>query len=420
MEPIRDVETDVLVVGGGLLGCAVAYYLARAGTDVVVIERDELNTQASGTNAGNLHAQIPHSFFTGEEEEYGDGRADLRAEMGRMRPLLLAAIEEWKELDRTMARDFGIDLEVAITGGLMVAETDAQMRVLEEKVVFERQFGLEAEIIRGNELRERAPYVSEHMIGAEYCPSEGTANPLVAAPALARGAEAAGARIFRQTALAGLECAPQGFEATTSRGRIRAGKVFAAAGGWIGEVAAMLGVDVRTRRDPIQIIVTEPARRTADHLIYFADQRLTMKQTRSGELRDRRRLAGALARRDGAAGQPRLPSRLQRLGGEARGAGAGPSSHHSHLGRRLAGDGPRHPGARRSGVGAGVLRRPVPLFRIHGRPLLRAHGRGHDQRPGAGLRSVALRHRPPRRRKLTSRVGAHTVAQALSPERHLR
>ena len=44
MEPIRDVETDVLVVGGGLLGCAVAYYLARAGTDVVVIERDELNT----------------------------------------------------------------------------------------------------------------------------------------------------------------------------------------------------------------------------------------------------------------------------------------------------------------------------------------------------------------------------------------
>ena len=282
MEPIRDVETDVLVVGGGLLGCAVAYYLARAGTDVVVIERDELNTQASGTNAGNLHAQIPHSFFTGEEEEYGDGRADLRAEMGRMRPLLLAAIEEWKELDRTMARDFGIDLEVAITGGLMVAETDAQMRVLEEKVVFERQFGLEAEIIRGNELRERAPYVSEHMIGAEYCPSEGTANPLVAAPALARGAEAAGARIFRQTALAGLECAPQGFEATTSRGRIRAGKVFAAAGGWIGEVAAMLGVDVRTRRDPIQIIVTEPARRTADHLIYFADQRLTMKQTRSG------------------------------------------------------------------------------------------------------------------------------------------
>ena len=115
MGPIRDVETDVLVVGGGLLGCSVAYYLARAGTDVVVIERDELNTQASGTNAGNLHAQIPHAFFTGEEAEYGDGQADLRAEMGRMRLLLVAAIEEWKELARTMARDFGIDLEVAIT-----------------------------------------------------------------------------------------------------------------------------------------------------------------------------------------------------------------------------------------------------------------------------------------------------------------
>ncbi|MDP6603033.1 MAG: FAD-binding oxidoreductase [Rhodospirillales bacterium] len=282
MEPLRDVETDVLVVGGGLLGCAVAYYLARAGADVVLIERDELNTQASGANAGNLHSQIPHAFFTGEEEEYGDGRADLRAEMGRMRPLLLAAIEEWKDLARTMARDFGIDLEVAITGGLMVAETEAQMRVLEEKVIFERQFGLEAEIIKGNALRAFAPYIAEHMIGAEYCPSEGTANPLTAASALARDAEAAGARIFRHTTLAGLESAPRGFEAITSRGRIRAGKVFAAAGGWIDEVAAMVGVDIRTRRDPIQIIVTEPVGRTADHLIYFTGQRLTMKQTRSG------------------------------------------------------------------------------------------------------------------------------------------
>jgi sarcosine oxidase subunit beta len=282
MEPFSDVETDVLVVGGGLLGCAAAYNLARAGTDVVVIERDELNTQASGTNAGNLHSQIPHAFFTGEGEGYGDGQADLRAEMGRMRPLLLAAIEEWKELARTMARDFGIDLEVAITGGLMVAETDAQMRVLEEKAAFERNFGLENEIITGDELRARAPYIAERMIGAEYCPSEGQANPLAATPALARGAEAAGARIFRHTALAGLEAGRRGFEATTSRGRIRAGKVFAATGGWIGEVAAMVGVDIRTRRDPIQIIVTEPAGPTADHLVYFAGHRLTMKQTRSG------------------------------------------------------------------------------------------------------------------------------------------
>lgn len=282
MEPFSDVEADVLVVGGGLLGCAAAYYLARAGTDVVLIERDELNTQASGTNAGNLHSQIPHAFFTGEEEEYGDGHADLREEMGRMRPLLVAAIEEWKELGRNMASEFGIDLDVVITGGLMVAETDAQMRVLEEKVAFERKFGLEAEIITGNELRERAPYIAERMIGAEYCPSEGKANPLAATPALARGAEAAGARIFRQTTLAGLEAGPQGFEAKTSRGRIKAAKVFAAAGGWIGEVAAMVGVDVPTRRDPIQIIVTEPAGPGVDHLVYFVGHRLTMKQSGAG------------------------------------------------------------------------------------------------------------------------------------------
>src|SRR3954469_5784720 len=66
--PLPD-ETDVLVVGGGLAGCALAYYLAREGVEVAVVERGELNREASGTNAGSFHFQIAihqlTSFDTG-------------------------------------------------------------------------------------------------------------------------------------------------------------------------------------------------------------------------------------------------------------------------------------------------------------------------------------------------------------------
>ena len=60
-------DTDVLIVGGGIVGCSLAYFLAREGTDALVIERFDLNTQASGTNAGSLHAQMM-SFFAMDED----------------------------------------------------------------------------------------------------------------------------------------------------------------------------------------------------------------------------------------------------------------------------------------------------------------------------------------------------------------
>ena len=63
-------KTDVLIIGGGLVGCAAAYFLAREGAEVVLIERFDLNTQASGSNAGSIHAQIPHEPFVQNGDEW--------------------------------------------------------------------------------------------------------------------------------------------------------------------------------------------------------------------------------------------------------------------------------------------------------------------------------------------------------------
>ena len=61
-------KTDVLVVGGGITGCTLAYLLAKNGTQVTVVEQYDLNTQASGSNAGSIHGQMDYGLFEGGRE----------------------------------------------------------------------------------------------------------------------------------------------------------------------------------------------------------------------------------------------------------------------------------------------------------------------------------------------------------------
>jgi glycine/D-amino acid oxidase-like deaminating enzyme len=110
-------STDVVVVGGGLAGASVAYYLAREGVEVVLVERGELNREASGTNAGSFHFQIAIHQLTGAQTE--NVRERLQTEVR----LHAEAAEVWKGLERELDGR----LDIHFTGGLMVAETEDQL-----------------------------------------------------------------------------------------------------------------------------------------------------------------------------------------------------------------------------------------------------------------------------------------------------
>ena len=266
-------KTDVIVIGGGIAGCTLAYYLASDGVAVTLLEQFEPGTLASGANAGSLHVQIaPEAYLT-------NGESWARAFAPAL-PLYLESVALWQRAGAWL----DADLEVSIEGGLAVAATVAEMRMLEAKSRIDRAFGLEIELLDGQELRERAPYVSQKMIGGALCPSEGKANPLVATSAFAAAARKLGARIENRCRVTAIHRSGRLFEIETTKARYQAARLVNAAGIEAGPVAALAGASLDYEPYVQQVIVTERAAPLVRYLHYAAGKRLTLKQTRSGTM----------------------------------------------------------------------------------------------------------------------------------------
>jgi glycine/D-amino acid oxidase-like deaminating enzyme len=266
-------RADVLVIGGGVTGCAAAYYLAGARADVALVERHDLNTQASGRNAGGLHGQIQHEAW----DEHGEAWA---REFGPTLALMQDSIRLWQGL----SDELGVDLEVDLCGGLLVAATEDQLRDVERKAAVDREFGVEVEVLSRADLRRVAPYVSERMAGGLLCSFEGKANPLLAAPAFARGAAGRGARLLPQTEVHAIDRTSSGFRVATSGGPIECERIVDCGGAEAGTVSRLVGVDLPVESHPIQVSVTEAIPPLVRHLMYYAGGKLTVKQARVGSL----------------------------------------------------------------------------------------------------------------------------------------
>lgn len=273
---LPSLQADVVVIGGGVLGSCLAYFLSQAGRDVLVLERDDVNLQASGANAGSLHVQLL-SFDFGAKAQAGGGPAAATLPLG---PL---SVRLWQQIEA----DCGEDLEIKITGGLMVADSDAGLRFLDAKAALERRHGVEAHVVGAAELQRLAPALSPGLIGAELCPLEGKINPLRATYAVAGRARQQGARFVRGcnvTAIDRRAGQGGGFVVHTSRGTVEAGRIVNATGAWSSTIGDMLGVKVPVKGAPLQMIVTEPAPPLVNHLVAHADRHLSLKQAASGGL----------------------------------------------------------------------------------------------------------------------------------------
>ncbi|MFS0732032.1 FAD-dependent oxidoreductase [Microbacterium sp. 1P10UB] len=269
-------ETDVLVIGGGIAGAAVAYYLAKEGVEVELLERAELNREASGTNAGSFHFQLAIHQLSGRGAEADRARllSDARSSV--------EAYGLWTRLGEELDADLGLHQ----TGGWMVAETPEQLALLHEKHLLEEEAGIETEVLTGAALRDRAPYFSDRVLGATYCGLEGHANPLLTALLYARRAAEHGARIRTHSEVLAIDVddasAAHRFTVHTTRGRIRARRVVNCAGGWAGEQAAMVGLRFPIRREGLHVNVTESRSPLLPSMVQHIGRRLTLKQSTHG------------------------------------------------------------------------------------------------------------------------------------------
>lgn len=264
-------SADVAIIGGGLVACATAYHLARAGVDVALLERTQINREASGANAGSLHLQIYiHPHFP----------EDWIAKILPSVALLREAAAGWAGIETELGADCGVRLG----GGLWVAETREEMALIEKKVVAERSVGIDSAVLTRAEMLAVAPYLGHHVIGGSFLAGEGYANPLLVAPAYMRAAAAHGARLHENTAVLALARSDgAGFTIETSRGPFRAGQVVSAAGAWTAQVGRLAGLDLPVVGSTAQVSVTEARPNIMlDHLLQHVGKGLTLKQSPQG------------------------------------------------------------------------------------------------------------------------------------------
>ena len=231
----------VVIIGGGVAGCSIAYHLAELGwTDVVVLDRGDLASGTTFHSAANV--------------------GQFRGTLTLTRMMLLDGIA----LYRRLASETGIDPSWHEVGSLRLASSRARLEEIERQSAWASTLGLSLEVIGAREAQARFPLISlGGLRGAGYLAADGWIDPSGLTLALARGAVRRGARLLQHTRVTGIAVESGHVRSVeTERGTIRADVVVNAGGMYAPEIGRMAGVhDGRGARQPrrgAQIHLTVP------------------------------------------------------------------------------------------------------------------------------------------------------------------
>ena len=252
-------QAQVVIIGGGIIGCSLAYHLTKLGwRDVVLLEQGQLSGGTTWHAAGLVGQLRSHANMTSLIKYSTQLYSELEAETG------LAT--GWKNC-----------------GSLSVARTADRMTVLKRTVASARAQGVAIEVISPKEAQDLWPVMAiDDLVGAVWLPGDGKANPTDLTQSLAKGARSRGARIFervRVTGIATAKGAVTGVE--TDRGPIAAEIVVNCAGQWARKVGKICGVAVPLHSAEHMYIVTGriegvhpdlPVMRDPDGYIYFKEE----------------------------------------------------------------------------------------------------------------------------------------------------
>ncbi len=264
-------STQVVVIGGGVVGASVLYHLTKAGwTDVVLVERKELTAGSTWHSAGGMHT------LNGDPN--------------------VSKLQQYTiELYRQIEAESGQYCSIHLPGGLMLASDRERMDWLRMAQARGRYLGMELEIISAKEAKQYFPLLEEkYFVGALYDPVEGHVDPTGVTNAYAICARSRGAEIYRHTKVEELRQRDDGtWDVITDKGEIHTEHVVNAGGLWAREVGRMVGIELPVLAMEHMYLVTEDMPEVAANMA-LTGQEMPMALDFKGEIYIRQEQGGML------------------------------------------------------------------------------------------------------------------------------
>jgi glycine/D-amino acid oxidase-like deaminating enzyme len=211
-------SAEVVIIGGGIVGCAAAYYLAKRGVPATVCEKGVVAGEQSSRNWGFVRQQ---------------GRDPVEI------PLMIECNRMWRGLEA----EIEADIEWIQGGNLVLGDDEARMAEFEGWVEEARRHQLESRVLTRKEIESLIPGIRTSAVGGLYTPSDGQAEPQKVAPAIRRAAERLGATFHEDRAVLSVETERGAVSGVvTESGEISTRSVICAAGAWSGRLARTMGL----------------------------------------------------------------------------------------------------------------------------------------------------------------------------------
>jgi sarcosine oxidase subunit beta len=225
---------DIVIIGGGVMGCAIAYNLAREGLKPVVIDKSDIGGEASGSNGGGVRQS-----------------ARNLKEM----PMAMESIQLYGQL----SEELGMDVEYVRAGNLRLCTNDEEMDTMRKSVESQKSAGLDLEMLDRQQVLDINPYVGNQVIGASYCPTDGHVNPLLVTFAFFKKAKSLGAVFYTNEEVKDIQLRKGRVAAVATTKRVIETEVVVDAAGVSGrKVANMVGLDLPLRPVFSEAMITDP------------------------------------------------------------------------------------------------------------------------------------------------------------------
>lgn len=253
---------DVIIVGGGVHGCCLAYNLAKRGCKrVVVLEKKYLTSGSTGRCAGGVRQQ----FGT-----------EMNCILGR----------ESARLFRSLSDELNYDVEWRQWGYLLVAYTEKELDQFAKNVALQQRLGIDARLISPDEVKEIVPCINPTgILGATYCATDGHANPFKTTFGYAEAAQRLGVKIYTLTEVKAIKTKNGRISSVvTDRGEIATPIVVNTAGPYSGIVGRMVGLDLPVYSKRQQFMVTEPVEHLFNPFLIAFSRQISVQQTPHGSI----------------------------------------------------------------------------------------------------------------------------------------